>query len=205
LLVLSRAGQRAARVYDPGMDLIVCGDFASISCGTWVSFWNGAIGAFVAAVVGGYVALRVVQWTGEQEKRHAADAREIAAVADVIAVAETMALHWRDESHETDELFMKFRAALLRLRLAGPDTEVIWTHTNKWPELLAEQSESARDSAGLARLATAMTMVSSVQRLADALVLWTRDGKKSREQSVKQLVIATNILKKSTKKDPDKS
>lgn len=43
------------------MDLIVCGDALWISCGTWIAFWNGAIGASVGATVAVVAIVRTIR------------------------------------------------------------------------------------------------------------------------------------------------
>lgn len=53
------------RVYDPGMDWIVCGDALWISCGTWIEFWSGAIGASVGAAV---ALIAIVRTIGTQRQ-----------------------------------------------------------------------------------------------------------------------------------------
>jgi hypothetical protein len=40
------------------MDLIVCGEALWISCGTWIAFWNGSIGALVGAGVAAYAIVK---------------------------------------------------------------------------------------------------------------------------------------------------
>lgn len=49
------------------MDLIVCGDALWISCGTWISFWSGLVGAAVSAVLAAAVAVGVVYATNHHQ------------------------------------------------------------------------------------------------------------------------------------------
>lgn len=42
-------------------DLFVCGNFVSITCGTWIGLWNGAIGALVGAAVAAYAIVKTIR------------------------------------------------------------------------------------------------------------------------------------------------
>ncbi|MFE4196416.1 hypothetical protein ACFRJ9_11170 [Paenarthrobacter sp. NPDC056912] len=54
------------------MDFLVCGDFFSITCGTWIALLNGFVGASVAAVLGALVALGVVILTNRFQRKQSA-------------------------------------------------------------------------------------------------------------------------------------
>ncbi|MFF2029534.1 hypothetical protein [Arthrobacter sp. NPDC058192] len=56
------------------MDLIVCGDALWVSCGTWIAFWNGLIGALASAVLAAGVAFLVVWLTNKHQGTLAAAA-----------------------------------------------------------------------------------------------------------------------------------
>jgi len=121
------------------MDLIACGDFMSISCGTWVSLWSGAIGAFVAAVIGGLVALGVVWVTVRQGARQAEQARLITAIADMSAAAES-ALHdyYPDEGNPQVPHLIALRASLIRIGMCRGDTQELMRVLHNWPHLLIQ-------------------------------------------------------------------
>jgi len=59
------------------VDVITCGDALWISCGTWLGFWSGAIGAFVGALMAAGVALLVVWLTNKHQSQLASDARAL--------------------------------------------------------------------------------------------------------------------------------
>lgn len=122
------------------MDLIVCGDALWISCGSWLSLWSGATGAFVGAVLAAGVALLVVWLTNKHqsklsaasldaqktslevqlaEQRHeASKARELAAIADLVAATHNM--WWTvDDPRGLSGLVAKSHAAAIRWRLEG--------------------------------------------------------------------------------------
>lgn len=52
---------------------------------TWAQLWSGAIGSFVAAVIGGLVALAIVRLTNSHQSTLAREARQHAAAADMAA------------------------------------------------------------------------------------------------------------------------
>lgn len=43
------------------MDLISCGEALWVSCGTWIAFWNGSIGALVGAAVAAYAIIKTIR------------------------------------------------------------------------------------------------------------------------------------------------
>lgn len=142
---------RVARVYDPGMN-IVCGDAFGVSCGTWIAFWNGAIGAFVAAVLGGVVALIVVRLTNAQQ-RHGVDRTvEVAAVADFVAAIEELervVLYRLEDPRTFDALpyTLRMRAAITRLSLSRKAAVPVADQLYLWPtalEILVEAYLTAK-------------------------------------------------------------
>lgn len=98
--------------------MIVCGEALWISCGTWIGFWSGVVGAATSALLAAAVAYGVVWATNkhqsrlaanalkaqsaalntqlEEQRQEASKAREIAAMADV--VAKTNDLWWNPSS-----------------------------------------------------------------------------------------------------------
>lgn len=141
LRVLSRPGLRPARVYDPGVDLIVCGDALWISCGTWIAVWNGFIGASAAAAAGALVALVVVRLTNGQQRHGVERTVEVAAIADFVAAVGELdwALRYRmQEPTEFDSgpYILRMRAAIARLMMARPESREIADILMLWPEKL---------------------------------------------------------------------
>lgn len=136
-------------IYDPGVDLIVCGEALWVSCGTWIGFWSGAIGAFVAAVLGGVVALVVVRLTNAQQ-RHGVDRTvEVAAAADFIAAVEELewAVKYRMKDPETFDpgsYVLLMRAATTRLHLARVESQVVADVLVQWPEKMHGLVQSYR-------------------------------------------------------------
>lgn len=51
------------------MDVFLCGEALWISCGTWLGFWNGVIGAFTGAVLAAGVAMLVVWRTNKHQTK----------------------------------------------------------------------------------------------------------------------------------------
>ncbi|MCY1675602.1 hypothetical protein OVA06_12945 [Pseudarthrobacter sp. SL88] len=117
---------------------IVCGDALGISCGTWIAFWNGAVGAFVAAVIGGGVALIVVRLTNAQQRRGVERTVEIAAVSDIVAAIEE--LEWVVYVHvqpgkpfDPRPYLVPMRAAITRYWMSSRDAEVVGEIILTWP------------------------------------------------------------------------
>jgi hypothetical protein len=117
---------------------IVCGDALGVSCGTWIAVWNGAIGAFVAAVLGGAVALVVVRLTNAQQRRGVERTVEIAAVADLVAAIEELewAVHVRVEAgkpFDPSPYMVPMRAAITRLWMSSHEAEPLAELVLQWP------------------------------------------------------------------------
>lgn len=117
---------------------IVCGDALGVSCGTWIAFWNGAIGALVAAILGGTVALLVVRLTNAQQRRGVAKTIEIAALADFISHIEE--LEWElgasideERDFENKKSTLALRAAAVRLQMSSKEAEPIADILRLWP------------------------------------------------------------------------
>ncbi|MCF3137652.1 hypothetical protein LRQ04_00145 [Paenarthrobacter sp. AR 02] len=123
------------------MDVITCGEALWISCGSWLGFWNGSIGALTSALLAAGVATGVVLATNRkqsqlarialdaqseslqeqlnEQRREGSRHRELAAIAEL--VAETHALWWRPELIWVDSgnPFPRALAAAIRWRLEG--------------------------------------------------------------------------------------
>lgn len=95
--------------------------FLGIEPEVWLQLWDGVIGSFLAAIIGGLVALAVVRLTTKHQSRLAAESREKAAIAEFAAAAgqllnkysrgipkveslrqllDTASFRWRMEAHE---------------------------------------------------------------------------------------------------------
>jgi hypothetical protein len=120
------------RLYDPGMDWFVCGNFASISCGTWLGFYGGAAGALVAAFVGGIVALMVVRLTNKHQSNLAADGRVIAALADFQAALSELPRRYTEGDEAIRKLVMQADAASNRITMDMDDFRLA-EELSLWP------------------------------------------------------------------------
>jgi hypothetical protein len=115
------------------MNLIVCGDALWISCGTWIAIWNGAFGAFIAALLGGLVALGVVRLTTADQRKQASEGRAIAAIADFVADAHAMrSIYNAGDGWAIEERYLRMKAALVRLRMASARTAGLSTLLEDW-------------------------------------------------------------------------
>lgn len=114
------------------MDLIACGDALWISCGTWIGFWNGAIGAFVAAIIGGLVALTVVRLTNRQQATHAEETRQIAALADLLGANEQFSQTYHSSLDGVSRGVVPIRSAIARLQMSQGMTRELGTKLSGW-------------------------------------------------------------------------
>lgn len=128
--------------------MIVCGDALWISCSTWIAIWNGAIGAFVAAVIGGLVALGVVRLTNAQQREQASEGRVIAAIADFVAEAHGLrSVYDAGDDAAVEERYLRMKASVVRLRMASQSvwklSQVLeeWTYQLRKATLLYERAD----------------------------------------------------------------
>lgn len=97
------------------------------------------IGAFVAAVMGGLVALLVVRLTNGQSQKQADRSRQMAAIADLVAAAEACAHEGqlgRDGLSSPENLLL-MRSAWTRLKMSGKDSKDLAAVLQKWPYRMA--------------------------------------------------------------------
>lgn len=132
------------RLYDPEMNFL-CGDALGASCGTWIAFWNGAIGAFVAAILGGLVALLVVRSTNGQQKRLASEGRERAAIAELLAATGAMLKKYREGPVAVQDLLLAAEAAAIRWSMESKYT-TLGDEIRVWPYYIGQLALDAWDS-----------------------------------------------------------
>ena len=110
----------------------MCGNYASISCDTWTELWSGAIGAFVAAIVGGMVALVVVRSTKGHQSELAAQARVVAALADFQAALSELPRRYTDGKEAIGQLVIQADAASNRITM-DIDDFLLAEELSLWP------------------------------------------------------------------------
>jgi hypothetical protein len=92
--------------------------FWGIGPDDWMQLWSGAIGSFVAAVIGGAVALLVVVATNRHSSKLARDGRVKAALADIAATALLVESAGMNGSRkEVESTILQMTSAIVRLRL----------------------------------------------------------------------------------------
>ncbi|GAA3399377.1 hypothetical protein [Pseudarthrobacter polychromogenes] len=99
---------------------------------SWAQLWSGVIGSFVAAIIGGLVALWVVRLTNGQQKQHASDARQIAAIADLLAAVSAMEKKYGDGPVAIQDLLLVVQAAAIRWVIEADD-EKLSGELAHWP------------------------------------------------------------------------
>lgn len=112
---------------------MICGDALGITCGTWIALWNGAIGAFIGALV----ALVVVYLTTALQRWQARDAREIEAIAGfVAAVGKAYEVVRAGDPSGPQDLMVVLLTSTARLRLASSRTAKIADAVESWPSAI---------------------------------------------------------------------
>lgn len=104
----------------------------------WQELWGGVIGSFVAAVLGGLVALLVVRLTNRQQQRSAEEARETAAISDFVAIVTGFIYsHPHAEERDISEFRTNAQAAAVRLQLASKRVTPLYKAISNFPHLIS--------------------------------------------------------------------
>ncbi|QDG87141.1 hypothetical protein [Pseudarthrobacter sp. NIBRBAC000502770] len=183
-------------------DFFVCGNFFSITCGTWLGFWSGVIGALVAAILSAGVAYLVVRMTNGQAQRGVEQTIEAAALGDCVAAIE--GLEWAMRRHEPYAKFdagtymIPMRAAVARLQMSREEAVSVAHILIHWPgelsHLAKKYKEAVREEAPqtddiLDRVANVITKATV------ALPGSVSKDKTVRKDSAELLLEADNALK----------
>lgn len=102
-----------------------------------LQLWSGAIGSFVAAVLGGLVALVVVRLTNSQQRRLAAEARERAAIADLLAATGAMLKKYWDGPDRVQDLLLVAEAASIRWSMET-EYKALGSEVLTWPYFIGQ-------------------------------------------------------------------
>ncbi|MGM7776112.1 hypothetical protein ACSVHC_08850 [Arthrobacter sp. KNU-44] len=147
------------------MDLI-CGDTLGITCGTWVQLWSGAIGAFVAAVIGGIVALMVVRMTNAHQRKMASHGRVLGAIADFNAAISALPRRFQDGLEVIQSLVMQADAAGDRMLMEMDDLKLAYELSMWGLDLggLAAKAIEFRDAGDLAKYGQAYALLRDASR-----------------------------------------
>lgn len=99
-----------------------------------LQLWSGVIGSFVSAVLGGLVALLVVRLTNGQQRRNAAEAREIEAIAEFISLLHAMQMTFTKlEAFKPREHIAQMGAAVVKIHMAGAQSRPLAIAIDSWP------------------------------------------------------------------------
>lgn len=179
-----------------------------ISTESWAQLWSGVIGSFVAAVIGGLVALAVVHLTTAQSKRQTEEARQIAAIADLVSAAEGLFFSGVETSEAALEHHLPMRSALIRLQMSGPDAVKLVEAIRLWPHELTSLRISLTKMQGgdwgqPDRDKVAMAINDAVARLAICLPTWTSESDVKRSATLQMHSDATVTLRASRQEARD--
>ncbi|MFJ6378061.1 hypothetical protein ACIQH9_20365 [Pseudarthrobacter oxydans] len=172
------------------MDLFVCGTYASISCGTWLGFWNGAIGAFVAAFVGGIVALMVVRLTNRHQSNLAAKGRVLAALADYQVALSELPRRYAEGNEAIRKLVMQADAASNRISMDMDDFPLA-EELSLWPldlGVLAKRAAELHEGGSVGATDYAYRMLrQALSKLIGTTQRWARTPARRRRKWAPQL------------------
>ena len=153
--------------------------------------WSGVIGSLFAAVMGGLVALVVVRLTNRNQSRLAAEAREKAAIAELVVTADLLFPLRDDVRPANDVQLRRMESATVRwlLELEHPG---LLEELTEWPLHLARLAiEMQRERDGTYEQFVAFdTLSEAVDALRSLALNWHKSNEKHREQLVTQLKAA---------------
>lgn len=162
---------------------------------TWSQLWSGAIGSFVAAVVGGLVALAVVKLTNGHQTVLADRAAERLAMGEMVSTFDAMLLNFREGREEIQPLVDKAVAAatLWELVVRRPSFSA---EIREWPYFMGrlalqcmwEDVLQSGDDAAYVRMQEATSAVRSV-----AMMWITADLKRKKKLEIELRLRRTAI------------
>lgn len=166
---------------------MICGDALGITCGTWIAFWNGSIGAFMGAVV----ALVVVGLSNKHQRKNAREAREIEAIAGfVAAVGKAYEVSRTIEPSTKQDLVVVLLASTARLRLASKRTAKIADTVDRWPSAiqnLVSNEQTAEGREVYLGVNVRMLISEVYQTVLTAAPKWQNGNRAGKEQCRKEL------------------
>jgi hypothetical protein len=110
-----------------------------------LQLWSGAIGSFVAAVLGGLVALLVVRLTNGQQRRQAELSREIDAMAEFTARCASVSGVFSEAAiPDPQKTFVSLEVALVRLQMSSKDMAPVARVLGSWPVALTTLTTYSR-------------------------------------------------------------
>lgn len=154
----------------------------------WVQLWSGTVGAFLAALIGGLVALAVVRLTNRSQARLAAEAREKAAIADLVAGSDRFLTEYRAGFTSIEPLAHLVEAAGVRWRMElsheGMKAEIF-----RWPAILRNRARRAYEasSEGNSNTVEYEALLDAVAELRFAVMDWPSIDDKERDRMVRKL------------------
>lgn len=148
-----------------------------IDASSWGQLWSGVIGSFIAAVIGGLVALMVVRLTNGHQSKTAAKGRVVAAIADFSAAVIMFPRTLNDERDSIQGLVKQAEFASTRI-VMEMDDHALAKELSLWPlELgyLALRASQLRQEGDEARALEAQGHLYVVSREVTATIsLWAR-------------------------------
>lgn len=146
-----------------------------IDASSWAQLWSGCIGSFVAAVVGGLVALMVVRLTNSHQSRLAAKARVVAAIADFCAAIVMFPRTLFDDKTVIQALVKQAEFAGIKLFMDLED-RTLAKELRKWPlelgSLALKASTLYADGQEAPALAAQDHLYTASREIVETLVLW---------------------------------
>lgn len=156
----------------------------------WLALWGGVIGSFVAAILGGLVALIVVRLTNRHQSRIAATGREHAAAADMTASCSAIVKLYDQGPHAIRDFVLQVEAAAFRWAMEGTHSGLA-KEIHFWPNHVGfrglelaqarEHSDETEANKAFDRLASSVAMLETV------VLQWPTADRRARDGLVEQL------------------
>lgn len=154
----------------------------------WAVLWSGAVGSFIAAVLGGLVALAVVRLTNRHQSRLAAESREKAAISELVAAASWLLPALDEEQPNRPSILRVLEAAVVRWTLELEHVDMR-SELQVWPHhlvMLATRLDNA-EAASADQFQAFIELSDAVQEIRRAALCWHRTDRAGREELVKGL------------------
>ena len=157
---------------------------------TWPLLMSGAVGSFVAALIGGLVALLVVRLTNRQQRNNAREGREIDAISEFVAATGGMVKKYRDPDTVQDLLLIA-EAAVVKWDI-NTDLEELGEEVHAWPYLLANLAldvfTASKEEDDAARGRAFDTLSEAQAWLMVFVTAWPKKSRSDRKREIKRMV-----------------
>lgn len=147
--------------------------------------WDGTFGSLAAAIIGGLVALGVVRLTNRHQSRLASEARERAAIGDLVANAQRLVTEFTGGRLAIEHLLQGMLSATVRWQMETSSRDLMG-EIDLWPHHLSTHALNAYEMErhGQDNRAAWDPLVEGVVALRGVALSWPEAKKSARQRAI---------------------